>query len=65
MQKLFSFYIYLQGKYHMVYDFEDVITTYYRGMFIYGNWTFKTMMFGDQCNFLCTEMDVGLYPKKK
>ncbi|XP_046962537.1 uncharacterized protein LOC124531980 [Vanessa cardui] len=46
-------------------DIDEVAKKYYGGMFLYGNITFKSIFYNDECNFSCTVAEVSLSPKKK
>ncbi|XP_050346927.1 uncharacterized protein LOC126771215 [Nymphalis io] len=45
-------------------DIAEVAKNYYGGMFLYGNITFKSAFYNDECNFSCTVVEVNLFPKK-
>ncbi|XP_041984089.1 uncharacterized protein LOC121736768 [Aricia agestis] len=51
-----------KGKYHIDIDIDDVAKAYYGGEFLYGNMTFKSVFYNDECNFSCTEIDANFTP---
>ncbi|XP_047984700.1 uncharacterized protein LOC125225164 [Leguminivora glycinivorella] len=53
-----------KGLYQRDVDLEDYITSYFGGSFFYGNVTFKSTFYSDECNFTCSNVGVELTPKK-
>ncbi|XP_061704042.1 uncharacterized protein LOC133515513 [Cydia pomonella] len=53
-----------QGLYQNEVDVGGYITNYFGGSFFYGNVTFKSSFYSDECNFSCTSIGVELTPKK-
>ncbi|XP_045494826.1 uncharacterized protein LOC123693680, partial [Colias croceus] len=56
--------VFVKGTYHLSINIENVAQKYYGGMFLYGNLTFKSMFYNDECNFSCTVIQVEFKPKK-
>ncbi|XP_038214611.1 uncharacterized protein LOC119834342, partial [Zerene cesonia] len=56
--------VFIKGTYHLSINLENVAQKYYGGMFLFGNLTFKSMFYNDQCNFSCTVVQVEFVPKK-
>ncbi|XP_045768452.1 uncharacterized protein LOC123869516 [Maniola jurtina] len=52
-----------QGLYNMSFDIERLAQEYYGGMFFYGNLTFKSLIYNDNCNFFCMLIEAILSPK--
>ncbi|XP_032515096.2 uncharacterized protein LOC116768473 [Danaus plexippus] len=52
-----------KGKYNLNIDIQEVATKYYGGMFIYGNLSFKSVFYNDECNLSCTVIEVNFSPK--
>ncbi|KAJ0175714.1 hypothetical protein K1T71_008873 [Dendrolimus kikuchii] len=55
----------VKGHYKFKVDIQDIAQKYYAGSFLYGNWTFKSMFYNEECNFSCAVVEVLLSPKTK
>ncbi|KPI92729.1 hypothetical protein RR46_13950 [Papilio xuthus] len=53
----------LNGHYAFNIDLEKVAQKYYGGMFLYGDMTFKSVFYSDDCNFSCTVVSVTFTPR--
>ncbi|KAF9410931.1 hypothetical protein HW555_009120, partial [Spodoptera exigua] len=49
-----------KGHYNFVINFEEILRAYYGGMHLYGLYSFKSIFYGDQCNFSCTVIEVQI-----
>ncbi|XP_050665069.1 uncharacterized protein LOC126965480 [Leptidea sinapis] len=56
--------VFVKGHYFIHIDIEKVAEKYYGGEFVYGNLTFKSVFYNEQCNFSCTVIQVEMSPKK-
>ncbi|XP_028042503.1 uncharacterized protein LOC114252195 [Bombyx mandarina] len=71
VQSLFKIYFNLskecavkKGHYVFKVNLQDLSQKYFEGNYFYGNWTFRSVFAGSECNFLCTIMEVIISPKK-
>ncbi|XP_062527588.1 uncharacterized protein LOC134199899 [Bombyx mori] len=46
-------------------DLEDLTENYFGGKYFYGNWTFRSVFAGSECNLLCTITELIMTPKKR
>ncbi|XP_047530445.1 uncharacterized protein LOC125066421 [Vanessa atalanta] len=56
--------IFIKSKKFLNVDIDEIAKNYYGGMFLYGNITFKSVFYNDECNFSCTVAEVALSPRK-
>ncbi|KAF9806280.1 hypothetical protein SFRURICE_008264, partial [Spodoptera frugiperda] len=50
----------LFGHYKFSLNYEEILRAYYGGLHLYGLYTFKSILYGDQCNFSCTIIEVQI-----
>ncbi|XP_050561893.1 uncharacterized protein LOC118265217 [Spodoptera frugiperda] len=49
-----------KGHYKFSLNYEEILRAYYGGLHLYGLYTFKSILYGDQCNFSCTIIEVQI-----
>ncbi|XP_037298456.1 uncharacterized protein LOC115443884 [Manduca sexta] len=54
-----------KGEYEYVVDVNTISQKFYHGVFFYGNWTFKTVLYSTNCNALCNHVDLLISQRKK
>ncbi|XP_028040636.1 uncharacterized protein LOC114250810 [Bombyx mandarina] len=71
VQSLFKIYLNLskecavkKGHYVFKVNLQDLSQKYFDGKYFYGNWTFRSVFAGSECNFMCTILEVLMSPKK-
>ncbi|XP_028042564.1 uncharacterized protein LOC114252258, partial [Bombyx mandarina] len=52
-----------KGHYVFKLNLQDISQKYFDGNYFYGNWTFRTVFAGSECNFLCAVMELIISPK--
>ncbi|XP_072938833.1 uncharacterized protein [Epargyreus clarus] len=57
--------VFKKGNYSLNINIEEVAQKYYGGSFLYGNLTFRSVFYTDDCNFSCAVVQVDIFPKNK
>ncbi|XP_075974095.1 uncharacterized protein LOC142975245 [Anticarsia gemmatalis] len=53
-----------KGHYEFSIDIETIAKSYFGGTFVFGNWTFKSVFYGDDCNLSCSIIKVEMAPRE-
>ncbi|XP_028040626.1 uncharacterized protein LOC114250799 [Bombyx mandarina] len=54
-----------KGQYKFLVDVENISQKYYNGVYFFGNWTYKSVFYGNSCNVICNVIELIITPKKK
>ncbi|XP_026732751.1 uncharacterized protein LOC113497405 [Trichoplusia ni] len=52
-----------QGNYHIQLNIESTVRRIYGHKFMYGNWSFKSLFYDENCNMHCSTMNFTVSPK--
>ncbi|XP_063546734.1 uncharacterized protein LOC134754141 [Cydia strobilella] len=53
----------LKGDYNIKINVQEMVDDYFGGKFFYGDMSFKTIFYGNDCNFSCSNLFLTIIPK--
>ncbi|XP_062527589.1 uncharacterized protein LOC134199900 [Bombyx mori] len=54
-----------KGRYVFELNINEVFASFYKGVHVFGVWTFKALFYNENCNFDCSLMTMNFLPKRK